>query len=430
MWAQVIIRVILYLKKSSVNCHIDLLSSYVITILHGVANMYLFYDSRWDMVTGAQKSMLSLAEGLRERHKVELEIASVGMGPQLAYARSLGFKVSSLGRIKVSAGFARGSSLMTLFAHVFRLFSLFIAAFFGAWLVYKRKPHIIYINDAYGVVVFGITALIMKIPLVYYVRSDKKIIFFSRLALILSDKVFFISEGVSYAFSKKDLYKHREKIEVLMTGFKKALPISNCKLDAIAGLNREQCADLNDLEYPVYLLLGSYDPRKGHLDAVDAFEIVRNKLGKGKLVFAGHETYESQYISKLKRHASKLNVIDDIIFLSSTKYPDVLLSLCDVVILPSKSEGLPRVLIEGLMQGTPAISYPVSGADIILRTDLEGTVTESADPVLLAEAMIEWYNKLSSEDNVSSRQKRINSSSRFDYNNFVDSFYISVQSIS
>lgn len=386
--------------------------------------MYLFYDSRWDMVTGAQHSMLSLADGLRERHGISVTVASIGEGALLNRARGLGFRGERIGVFKVSTGTGRGGRFSRAVSQVGRLFSLILSIVGAGTSVLKNRPEVIYINDAYGVIVFGLWSSMLRVPIVYYVRSDKRIPFFSRLALRFSHKVFLVSDGVKKAFRSDELERYRGKTHVLMTGFRGESPIGVSQASAVEILEKELGVNLR-WETPTFLLLGSYDPRKGHLEAIEAFALYAKVGRPGTLVFAGHDSYESYYREQLKMRASELGVSERVLMLEETAHPDYLLRLADIVILPSKCEGLPRVLIESLRQGTPAISFPVSGARMILSTEIEGTVTERADPSLLADAMGLWANKVA-EEGVEPPLARIDSARRFEFAAFVDGFYVGV----
>ncbi|MGX5844170.1 glycosyltransferase [Mesorhizobium sp. ArgA1] len=103
-------------------------------------------------------------------------------------------------------------------------------------------------------------------------------------------------------------------------------------------------------------------------------------LGKGPLLESAIE------------RARGLGIGDRIIF-TGTK-PDVgfWYSQMDVLLLLSKYEGLPNVLIEAQMCGVPVVTTPAGGSAEALEPDVTGTVLPSidVDPVAVADAVLAW----------------------------------------
>lgn len=64
-------------------------------------------------------------------------------------------------------------------------------------------------------------------------------------------------------------------------------------------------------------------------------------------------------------------------------------AMMDVVVLPSRSEGLPRVLIEGLSAGLPVVATDVGGVSDIVTGNHLGRMVQPNDPVSLARAIAE-----------------------------------------
>lgn len=101
--------------------------------------------------------------------------------------------------------------------------------------------------------------------------------------------------------------------------------------------------------------------RKGHEDVITSIKILKDKGIQIEGVFVG-EDYDNG-IRKLAEFASTLGVEDQISFtgyLSSEKMRQVLIS-SDIAVMPTKAEGLPRVVIEAMAIGLPCITTNVSG---------------------------------------------------------------------
>ena len=68
-----------------------------------------------------------------------------------------------------------------------------------------------------------------------------------------------------------------------------------------------------------------------------------------------------------------------------------LLSASDVVVLPSYSEGLPRVLLEAGLMGKPVVATRVDGIPELVQDGETGLLVEAGDRNGLAEATIRMF---------------------------------------
>lgn len=104
-----------------------------------------------------------------------------------------------------------------------------------------------------------------------------------------------------------------------------------------------------------------FNGRKGHEDVISSIKMLKDNDLTINAVFVGEDYQEG--ISKLTQFADSLGVSDNITFtgfLSSEKMREVLLN-SDIAVLPTKAEGLPRVIIEAMALGLPCITTNVSG---------------------------------------------------------------------
>jgi glycosyltransferase involved in cell wall biosynthesis len=113
----------------------------------------------------------------------------------------------------------------------------------------------------------------------------------------------------------------------------------------------------------------NYKSRKGHNELIKALSIVRNNGVNAKITFVG-EDYNNG-IAKLLDLASFYGIRDHVTFtgfVSRDKLRQILIE-SDIAVLPTKVEGLPRVIIEAMALGLPCITTPVSGNPELIDTE-------------------------------------------------------------
>lgn len=113
----------------------------------------------------------------------------------------------------------------------------------------------------------------------------------------------------------------------------------------------------------------NYNSRKGHNELIEALKIVREHGIDAKIVFVG-EDYDNGF-SKLTEFAKQKGVEESVIFtgfVNRKKLRELMID-ADLAVLPTKAEGLPRVVIEALAMGLPCITTPVSGNPELVDND-------------------------------------------------------------
>lgn len=136
-----------------------------------------------------------------------------------------------------------------------------------------------------------------------------------------------------------------------------------------------------------------FNSRKGHNEIILALKLVRDQGYDITLTFVGEDYLGGQ--KKLTQLAESLSVgrfVGFTGFLSQERMRECLIS-ADIAVLPTKAEGLPRVVIEAMALGLPCITTNVSGNSeliderfLIKYTDVDAIVANIvsliSDPVL------------------------------------------------
>ena len=132
------------------------------------------------------------------------------------------------------------------------------------------------------------------------------------------------------------------------------------------------------VDRPVVLYLGSLEPRKNVVDLADLLErLVRGRRAHDRpfLVVAGQGPLERPLAEALRRRGLE----GDSALLGFVERPTSLVAAADALVLLSRVEGLPQVLVQAAAAGTPFVSYEVDGARELLDLGAVGAVVPSGD---------------------------------------------------
>ena len=139
--------------------------------------------------------------------------------------------------------------------------------------------------------------------------------------------------------------------------------------------------------------IGSLIPRKSchhTLEALHRFQL-QHPEAKWKFVLVG----EGADREKLKRQAADYGFADSIIFTGFRNNPLDYLAAFDAFILASKSEGLPRVVLESMLLKTVVIGSNVTGTAELIDSGRTGLLYPYGDTIKLASQLEQvWQNSV------------------------------------
>ena len=203
---------------------------------------------------------------------------------------------------------------------------------------------------------------------------------FDKYASMFSTKTITPSE---YSKDKMvDIYKiSTDKIIVIPNGVDKSvLKISK---------NRSLSHDSINL-----LFIGRLDPQKGVDILLYSFQEISNKYPSMyrhiKLTIIGDGPLRNQY----EKLARRLDVIRNVKFLGriSQEEKQKYLAESDLLIVPSRSESFPLVVLEGMGAGLPVIGTSVGGISEQITDGETGVLIQPEDTKALANAIIKLLN--------------------------------------
>jgi len=135
---------------------------------------------------------------------------------------------------------------------------------------------------------------------------------------------------------------------------------------------------------PRFLQIGALNKRKNPFLTLKAFENVQKLLPTSTLTFVGDGPLYAELENYIKeRHVKNVSLVGEVSDASLFYMKN------NVLILPSKAEGLPYTLIEGAGYGMPLICSNVDGIPEICISGYNGILLKDFDKKSMQKAMID-----------------------------------------
>ncbi len=137
-------------------------------------------------------------------------------------------------------------------------------------------------------------------------------------------------------------------------------------------------------------LIGRLEESKGQHLLIDAINTGQQNGHNIKALIVGHEMNHG-YRDKLKDHARKLGVLDNIVFQDFTSEPQQLMQLCDCVVLASEQETFGLVLPEAMRAGVAVVGSNSGGVPEIIDHEKTGFLFETKNADSLYQQLEHLY---------------------------------------
>lgn len=136
------------------------------------------------------------------------------------------------------------------------------------------------------------------------------------------------------------------------------------------------------------LYAGVLTPLKGVHRLIDAFALIAAEFPRSRLVIVGRRQNQT-YAEELCRQAARFDLAGRIEFMPPVSQAQLalLMAQSNVVVLPSLSEGLGRVLVEAMATATPVIGTDVGGIPDLIENGVNGFLVPPDDAPALAERL-------------------------------------------
>jgi glycosyltransferase involved in cell wall biosynthesis len=134
---------------------------------------------------------------------------------------------------------------------------------------------------------------------------------------------------------------------------------------------------------PIVGFVGRLQPEKGVDVLLQAATTVLAVVPQASFVIIG----DGPLLPTLEEQAGQLGLSSRVRFLGFRADVPRLLTQLSAVVIPSRNEGTPLVLLEAMSAGVPVVASAVGGIQDVLRQGKEGLLVAPDDPAALADAL-------------------------------------------
>jgi len=324
----------------------------------------LFYLPTPGGMTGAPKRMLALARGLRELGMSPV-IVSEPNSELLRSARSENIETIELlstGVLGLREGALFGGGV------IFRLriaFCLLWHQFVFFRLIMRTKPDIIWTRGSKGISFAALGIYLSRRPLVwdidYELPSRGVIRLLHKSGLWLASKVVFQYRSAEQIFGNELAKLYASKFRVIIPGV---------NIDALEEKINKGKLHLRS-EFQI-LQVGTICDRKNQLFTIRLASSLSPELkSKVSIYFVG-ATHSADYEHLLRSKISKAGLSENVKFLGwRTDVAELMLN-SDLILMPSKDEGVPNTVQEAMILDTPVLASDSGGIPEIISTNRNG----------------------------------------------------------
>ncbi len=142
------------------------------------------------------------------------------------------------------------------------------------------------------------------------------------------------------------------------------------------------CGEEKEGDGPVNLLVaGALEKRKGHIVILSAMDRLPDRI---RLSIAGEGPLRGRLETELAsgRHGGRVALLGGVEDMQG------LISLSDRLVVPSRLEATPYVILEAMAAGTPVVASAIFGIPEQVEDGVTGILTQPGDEISLAEAIL------------------------------------------
>jgi len=152
---------------------------------------------------------------------------------------------------------------------------------------------------------------------------------------------------------------------------------------------------------PVLAVVARLTADKGHREALAAFREIRARVPAARLLIVGSGSLEAE----LRREASA-HPDGSVVFAGHVEDVGPAMEASQVVLVSSRREGMPHVVLEAMALGTPVVATSVAGIPEMIEDGRDGLLVDPGAPDALAAAALRVLGDPALARDLAARAKR------------------------
>jgi len=267
-----------------------------------------------------------------------------------------------------------------------------LLAFIKLFLIFKKeKFDIVHTHTTKAGFLGRIAGWLAGIPTIIYMPHGH--VFYGYFGLLMSKIAITLERFVAYLTSKVMVMTELEKRDLI--AFNITTPDKIIVINSGLELEnyKEVVVDVQSIKDELHIeedvsvigMIGRLEPVKGPGYLIEAARMVIEQLPRVKFLVVGDGSLRND----LESQCEELGVLNEFIFTGWKEDVHSILSILDILVLPSINEAVGRVLIEAGACGIPVVATHVGGVPEIVRDDQTGILVPPRSPEALAQAIID-----------------------------------------
>jgi glycosyltransferase involved in cell wall biosynthesis len=246
-----------------------------------------------------------------------------------------------------------------------------------------KKIAVIYCNCIRSVLYIALAARLSRTPLLWYIKGELQNRLLDTMGFAAVNKILFFCEANKHDKYPALVKMFKNKIDILRIGLDSE-EIRQAERSDKSRLITELAIDRNKVNLAC---VGQLYPPKGIHYLLEALDLIVPDFPDLHLYIIGHHVIDEyrEYQTELQQFIRKHRLEPYVTFTGWRN--DVLeaVSLMDILVHPSLSEGFGRAVLEAMALGKPVVASKVGGLREIIKDGEDGFLVEPGDIQGLAE---------------------------------------------
>ncbi len=340
----------------------------------------LFVESYPHVIMGQQKTLLALLKASKESD-IEPIIACTSEGIYTEKLKEEGYSVQIFSypdTLQVYGGEIYHYGITKKCKTYLQIFSYVLDI---KKKLKKLKIDAVYCNDMRGILTVGVAAKLAGIPVITWDKLDKPHGWLDQLQLPLVSKNIIISDAVKVKYPSIQKKVFNNKIVKVYEGVDFDAINSEQSVRSEFGFTK---ADI------VIAIVGSISARKGHDRILSIFPSLYEKNPNIKLLIVGDTSGSDSEVS-YKNNLDNSNH-KAVIWAGYREDVPAIMDSIDILIMPSRYEGMGMVGIEAMAAGKPVIGANTGGIPEVVEDGITGFIFDGDDGKEFADKLLQLCN--------------------------------------